>query len=500
MRIIRYFLIIIIFIIVASLLGFVVKGQVGRPIYYQTERDTRVGGPFESTNSNSRYALTEAIVEDHTLFFNDARTRFATPDIVEYNGKFFTIFTPGVSFFGIPFYILGKTFGLPQLFSYLSTLLLALVNLVLVFKIARKLGASFYASLISGFIFIFATDALSYALTYTQHHLSVTLLLLAILNIFEKRTFLKNILLGIFFGASLLVDIPNAFMMFPVIFYGFLKNFDVEEINNKVRLSLKLGFIGLIAGLIPMLALFGWYNYQLTGSFTKIGQNVGRTDYLGDGKIKIKPVSDSPKKLPFNTRSQLNGLYILLISNERSWLYYSPIVLLGIFGLVIAYENKQQRSFSIVLISVVLITILIYSMFGDPWGGWSFGPRYLIPAAAVLCSSIALALQKFKKNILFVTLFFSLVFYSVYVSVIGAVTTNAIPPKVEALNLAEPIPYTYKYNLGFIEKNYTGSLFYNLYLSDKMTVKTFVYSYIEVVLGLITVTYIVMVLEKNKKI
>src|SRR5579883_1248423 len=84
-------------------LAFFIKGQVGNPIYYQNELNTQVGGPFEVSNSTSRYALTEAIVTKHTFFLTPELARFSAPDVSYYNGKFFSLFTPGVSFFSIPF-------------------------------------------------------------------------------------------------------------------------------------------------------------------------------------------------------------------------------------------------------------------------------------------------------------------------------------------------------------------------------------------------------------
>jgi len=77
-------------LICISLVALAVKGQKENPLHFQTVKDTSVGGPFESSNNTSRYALTEAIAEDKTFFFNNPRARFATPDVEEYNGKIFS--------------------------------------------------------------------------------------------------------------------------------------------------------------------------------------------------------------------------------------------------------------------------------------------------------------------------------------------------------------------------------------------------------------------------
>lgn len=502
-KIIRPLLISLLVIVAAGLLAFGIKGHLHGPNYYQLTRDTSVGGPFESSNNTSRYALTEAIVEDKTFFFNDARARFATPDIEEYNGKIFSIFTPGVAFFGVPFYLLGKLFGLPQLFTYFSTAVLALINFFLIILLARKLGAGFYSSLLGGIVFLFGTNALSYALTFTQHHASVTLILLALLNITGERTFLKNILLGVLFGTGLLIDVPNGIMLLPIIIYALLKHLKSETISEKIKLGLKLNIIGLLIGLIPLLAVFGWYNYNTTGSYFKVAQLLGRrVDVLQTGEIvhkrQISAEAEAPK-LPFNPRNQLQGSNILLISNERSWLYYSPVVLLGILGMVLAHRQMTKRSLAIIASSVVLTTIVVYSMFGDPWGGWAFGPRYLIPAAAILSAAIGIAVERFRKNIFFIVVFIILLAYSLGINTIGAMTTTQVPPKVEAVNLPNPIPYTYEYNLQLIDKDFTSSLVYNLYLFKFMSVREFLYGYYAVALIAIASAYLFVLFGKEKK-
>ena len=203
------------FVLIVSVVLFVltIRGDKGDPIAFQDDYDSRVGGPFELTNSNSRYALTESIVNQGTFLFDDFQARFAAPDMVHYNGKFFSIFTPGISFIGIPFYMVGKYFGIPQLLTYLSTHLFALINVFLIAFITVKLGGKIYQGLLGGLIFLFGTNALSYSLTLTQHHASTFLVLLGILNALEKRTFISNILFGAIFGIGLLVDIPNLFFL-----------------------------------------------------------------------------------------------------------------------------------------------------------------------------------------------------------------------------------------------------------------------------------------------
>lgn len=502
----KYFLILLLTLIIILLLLLVMKGRRGDPIYYQNpdSSNKQVGGPFESSGTTSRYALTEAIVENNTLFFTEEQARFSAPDFVQYNDRFFSIFTPGVSFLAIPFFIVGKQFGLPQIGAFSLNLLVSVINVLLVSKIVNKLGGSLIISLLTGFIFLFATNALSYSLTLTQHPLSAMVILLALLNIFSERTLLKNILLGIIAGIGFLVDIPILIVISPVLLYVLYKHFNIKKLeSNKYKVNVRFVFLGLIIGLLPLIILYGWYNYQLTGSYTKIGQRIGRSEYFQPEaykeKLRLERESGGvvKKSLPFKTRNQIYNLYILLISNERGLLIFCPIVFVGVLGFLLLSRQKDYKDYSFVYISVILTNIVVYSLFGA-YGGWSFGPRYLIPGVAVMVIGTGLALDKYKKKIWFIPFFLLLTGYSIGVNVLGTMTTTQVPPKVEAINLPSPIPYTYEYNWQLMtKKNLNSSLVYNLYLKDKISSLDYALIYTSCVFGIVLLLYVLSLKEKN---
>lgn len=494
-------------VVVLILIGLSVKGDSGNPLYYQKELDSKLGGPFESSGSNSRYALTKSIIDSGSLLLNTELAKFASPDLVAYQGKYATLFTPGVSFAATPFYYLGKILGLPQLVTFLSTGIYSALNILLIYIISRQLKATKVFSLIAGLVFAFATTALPYSNTLTQHHLSALLILASILNALGKRNILNNLVLGILFGVGALVDMPNVFMMAPIGLYAFVKHFSVTNENNSIRLKVNPFFIAIIIGLIPLAVLFAWYNYKTVGSYTKLAQSIGRTDFFASKAIKEinikqggKPGDPSPPLLPFDTRSQLNGVYILLISNERGIFYYNPIIIFGILGLILAYRSKVNNDLVVLVSATVLVNVLIYSMFGDPWGGWSFGPRYMIPTLALLSTGIGYALTRWGKNSFFAGLFILALVYSVGINALGSATTNLLPPKVESQHFADPIPYTYKYNFDLAEKNKSGILLYNLYLKEFINVKTFIYFYATAILTTIISFFGAGLVFKGRKI
>jgi hypothetical protein len=473
MKKIRFVNILFVALIALFALGLCVKGGlVHTTDYLHNEKARSVGGPFESSNSTSRYVLTEAIVEHNTFILNKDEAKFASPDVALYNSNFLSIFMPGISLIGVPFYIFGKIVGSPQLFAYLSVTLFGFINMFLIARIAYKLGANSYAALLGGFLFLFGTDALSYSLFYTQHVTSVTFLLISLLSVLGKKTVLKNTLFGLSAGISLLLDIPNIIFLLPVGMYLLSQYINIQKAGDAIRMAFNMKFITILLGLIPFLVVLAWYNLHTTGSYTKIGQTIGQSSYFTVKDTKEKqavtlPTSQSYMEVvPFKPRVQTNGFYTLLVSNERSWLYYSPIVWLGILGIVQLYRKRQKTAVANVLVGVIGLNILLYSMFDDPWGGWAFGPRYLIPAAAMLCVGLGIAIQAYSRRIWFLMLFTLTALYSITINVLGALTTGAVPPRTEAEHLLAPIPYTYLYNINLAKEDKISSLVYNLFFNN----------------------------------
>lgn len=481
--------------VVLGLLTGVIKGKDGKMYQSRQLSNKAVGSPFESSGSTSRYALVEGIVENKTIFFDDYQFKFARPDVVEHAGKYFSIFTPGVSLVSVPFYLLGRNLGFPQIFSYLSTTSFALINVVLILRISRKLNVSILASILAGLIFLFATNSLSYALTLTQHQLSTALILSGILISLSKSSIWRNIFFGFIYGASLLVDIPNGLLLLPALIYLISKNIKIKE--YKLDINFRVSF--LTFGLIPMIIIFASYDFTTTGSYYRVGQLLGRVNNENKTVPEIASESKRSLNLPFNTRNQLNGYYVLTVSNERGFVFYSPVLVLSFVGVFVVYKKKKKREELSLLSSIFLMDLTVYSLFGDVYGGWAFGPRYLIPGAAILSVGVAAAIEKYNKNFLFTLMFVILLTYSVLINVMGAMTTTQVPPKVEAINLSEPIPYTYKYNWQQMNKGLNSSLFYNLFLSGKISSREYIFIYTAMVLVLIYVIYVTSYWDERRK-
>ncbi|MBP9720558.1 MAG: hypothetical protein KBD02_04785, partial [Bacteroides sp.] len=155
-----------------------IKGTNSDPKYYEKTRNREVGGPFESSGSTSRYILTEAIAESSRINLTREEAQFASPDVAGNAKKYFSLFMPGVSYAAVPLYKIGAMFGSGQIGAFTLNIVLALLNVMLIALIVRKLTGGLWIGLFSGLTFLFATNALPYSFFFTQHHLGTFCLLL----------------------------------------------------------------------------------------------------------------------------------------------------------------------------------------------------------------------------------------------------------------------------------------------------------------------------------
>jgi hypothetical protein len=384
--------------------------------------------------------------------------------------------------------------------------LFALANCFLIFKISRFLGAKYLLAILAFLIFIFATPSFSYAVAFYQHHVSAFLMLLGVYLYLRYDNFLSVGIIWFLCALAISVDYPNLFLMFPIGVASLGKIFDFSSTKEKINIKLKPVYILSFAFMILPMLFFFWFNdnsygspFQLAGAVTQV-KDIGsdgkplQTNYTAGLKSKtqkelaLEQTIDSSGRNPvrfFNTRHMLNSSYILFFSPDRGILYFTPIILFGLIGIYLLHKTHKDPNK--LLVSVLFANILIYTMWGDPWGGWAFGARYLIPAYSILAIYIAVLLSRIKKKYLMIPILL-LFLYSAFVNTAGALTTNAIPPKVEVLELEEKSgreeKFNYERSLDIIWSGESKSFVFNEFLRDSVTAQQyflFVYGSISVV-------------------
>ena len=371
---------------------------------------------------------------------------------------------------------MGKQYNLSQVTAYLAVSFFATLALILLFKIGREIfKLSLWLSLLPPIIFAFASTSWSYAVTLYQHHITTFLILLSFYSVWRYglRSRFSWIWAGVVwlsYGYSLLVDYPNAILMLPVMVYFFLTALKIHKGKTEVRLDLRLSIVTTSILFVVAVGLHAFYNQVNFGSWKRVsGSLVGYKTIKEKNLLKQKnseklTTAEQAKRsvVRFFAEEKLpTGFSILLFSRDRGFFLYSPIFILALLGI---YKIRKKIDLKIgTLLGIIGVNLFLYSSWGDPWGGWAYGPRYLIPSMAILSLFISFWFANLKHKLLGKLVILPLFVYSAAIALLGALTTNQIPPKVEADYLK--MKYNFLLSLDYLISQRSGSFLYNEYFS-----------------------------------
>lgn len=468
-----------------------VRGISGTPTTTDLLSDNwKLNGPFDLSPERGRYALLYSLAEDHSFSFSLPIARFTTPDLGYINGKYVSLFAPGVSFAVLPGYLAGKAIGIGQVGAFLVIAAFALANAALVWMLARHLGAHPAAATLAALSFLFGTPAFTYATTLYQHHISTFLLLLSVWSLVVWRMHPLRSLALVWFSAALSVNIdyPNFFMMLPVTLVAGTRLFALQREKKTIVIRLYAMRLLTLLAVLPPLVFFLWTNAQSYGNPLQLAGTVGAVVAIDESGKPTTPamtvtaeaaeVLRDPTKQKksaigfFKSRNLLGGFIIHFLSPDRGVTFFAPIMLFTVFGAVGLYR-RRERSLPL-LISIMGVNILLYSMWGDPWGGWAFGSRYLIPSYAIASIFIAQALTAWsKKTFWAIVVFFVGFSVSTAVNTVGALTSDANPPKIQVLALEQVSgrqeKYTVERNWDLLRANASKSFVFQTFIRSRIT-------------------------------
>lgn len=456
----------------------------------------QVTQPFELSPERGRFLLTQNLSEHHSFALSNEQANAAFPDVGYYKDKYYIFFAPGISLFALPFYNLGLQYNLSQVFSFSLVTIFSVLNLLFIFLIARHMmKLPIWAGLLASLIYGFGSIGWSYSGTLYQHQHTAFFIISSFYAVWQyklhkKWGFIWGAFIWINYSLAILVDYPNVILMLPVMIYFLLVSLNFRKDKDKYRLSIRLSIIVTSVFFVIISLLHGYYNYQNFGGWTKlsgglVGYKTIKENKLDQGNLdnNIKKINDlEHKKNPANFFSEydlVTSSNELLIALDKGLFVFNPIFLLGIGGII--YACKKLTLEMTVMIALIVVNLFLYSSWGDPWGGWAFGPRYLIPSMPLLALFVALFLVEVRYTLLMKIFAFVLLTFSIAVSLLGALTTNAVPPMIEAIYLKSK--YGFVYNIDFLTQNRSSSFVYNTYLRHQLTLL----QYYEVILGMVIV-------------
>lgn len=501
MKLIKTITAIFTILVSAIVLVATLRGVPGNPSPQEIRENLRdAEKPFELSPERGRYAIIQSFVEDKSLSFSKDVAEYVVPDLGYKNGKFVSLFAPGVSFVALPFYLIGKSYQLAQVGAFATNSLFALLNLILISLIVKKLTKNYFAGLVAGLTFVFGTIALAYSATLYQHHITSFLLLFSLYLLLDKAKFYTAFLVLLFFGLSFFVEYPNVVFFLPILTLLLTRHVSIEELSDKSLLKIKstlfIGVAGLLLSLIPTFL----YNSNAYGSPTQLAGTVRGIKSLtidwetGSVQSGLEKQNTKTALGFFKTEKLPNSMTVLLTSKDRGLVYFSPVVLLGLLGIYSLYKKRKDIAYAVV--GVIGVILLLYGMWGDPWGGWAFGPRYLIPAIAFAAVLLGVAIHAYGRRWWFIILFAALFIYSSLVSLAGALTTNQLPPSVEIDYLKYP-KLIFLYNFDLIKQGMSGSFVYNNFFKNIVTLQQYAVG-ILCVINLLVISCYIFSIKKSK--
>ena len=352
--------------------------------------------PVEYDNTASRFFLISAIVDYKT--FSIDRYHQWTNDKSFYGGRYYSNKAIGAPLLGVPVYWATR-----QLFSRLhyrpltviekyvirmvtATLPFAVLGVIL-FRTTVLWGADQKRAVWVVFAYAFGSIAFIHATLFSGHQTAAcfaffSFFIIARLN---KRTqepptasihsLMMPFLSGLFAGVAALADYTAMFIAVVLSAYA---------MGSRIPWRFKAIF--LAGGGLCILVLAG-YNWACFGDPMSFSYH----------HLSFETFKNGSETGVFGiTLPSREALIAILISPSRGLFFIMPVFMLSITGLYAMWKRNTLRSEAIAISVIGIGYILINAGFYGWHGGWTFGPRYLVPMLPFMAIGLVFSPWEYK--------------------------------------------------------------------------------------------------------
>jgi len=380
-------------------------------------------------NQNSRFGLTRAIAERHTLY-----TEGYDGDSIDrafWGGHFYSDKAPGLALSAVPVWeaclvVLHAAHKNPSaqrsvlVGRYVVTLvcvaLPSAVAAAILFLIALKFGASVGGAGFAAVTLGLTTPFWCYATLFWGHALSAASLFFAFAAVVSLREFdspWRDLSLGISVGLAAGWATVTEFTAAPPA--AILASLALVYASPGGGRRLFRVATGVAAGALPCILVLMIYNTLAFGSPLKLGYAISAQQDWPLMKQGLMGV----------TYPKAYVLREIIVGRYRGLLPLAPLVGTAPFGLWLLWKQANARGSALVATAIALYYVLMNASYASWDGGYSYGPRHLSPALPFLCLPLALLWTRSSPAIR--SLLAVLAFYGAFISLI-AVSTNVMPP------------------------------------------------------------------------
>lgn len=340
-------------------------------------------------NEFSRFNLVRAIVDDGTTSIDPYRTN--TGDVSFANGHYRSDKVPGLSFLALPFYALlraltaGSPLGpldperlLPPVTLAVVGIPTAITALLIAHYLRRRVGDGWALALGAGYGL--ATLALPFGTMLFGHATAACFLFASFVVLAEGeggRSWRRYLLAGFLGGWAVLTELPAALGVAIIFAYAIWRD--------------RRAIVPLVAGGLPLGLVFLGYNWVAFGSPWTVGYAHLIDAEMGDGMSRGLLGVTLPR-LPSLIEITIGpfGLFRL-----APWLLCAAAGAWAGWRATRGAERGQVAACAAICLGFVTYNAAYYT----PLGGWSAGPRFLIPALPFAVALVGLAPRRWRACI-----------------------------------------------------------------------------------------------------
>lgn len=359
-----------------------------------------------SANEMTRWATAASIVERGSFEVSWTEPLIGNiADTAKIGGKYYSNKPPGIALLSVPVYAVTKLFvGEPNATNIRVSWFLmrfatsSLPLLLLAFWLWKHEANPFSLA-----VLLFATPLFLYSTLFFSHVLVGVFLYLAFRLLFDEADVSpkNSIISGLLSGFAVVSEFPA---IVAVVAFGIGLFFTPQKYKN---------LLYFIAGGIPFAVLLLIYNNALFGSPFSMSYQF---ESFGEwAKVSAKGFYG----ISFPS---VENLFLILFSPSRGLFFYSPILLVSVYGLFTAKNRKTPRH--LVKSAIILLAILFIGGHGAAHGGWAASARYLVFIVPFLLDSF------FRNEEETPNLWLGILFaVSLILSVMPALTFSFVPPE-----------------------------------------------------------------------
>jgi hypothetical protein len=394
-----------------------------------------------SWNDLGRYDLIMAMVEHETVSIDAYEQN--TGDKAIFNGHYYSDKGPAPAFLGVPFYwilnqlqaLLGlteveHTLSLIIWFSKLIIIRILIISLpsallaVILYRLLCSIIEQKKYALILTLAYSLGTMPFPYSTLFYGHQLAAAFIFFSFYILYQtKKKIAMNEIQshpkyffssGLFIGLAVMTEYPVTLLAIVIIIYAIF----IIKTQIKFAATMLSFFMGLG---IPLIILL-YYNYLCSGHPFQFG-------YFQVAGEEFR--QQMAKGIAGVTYPKLGALFGITFSPYRGLFIVNPILLLAFPGFYYFYQNKKYRSEFWVCLTAVILFLLFNASYYMWWGGWTIGPRHLIPIIPFLIIAIAFIpfKQALEKYLLYI-----LTIISILMMFVGTMIDPQVPDTIRRLS------------------------------------------------------------------